>query len=194
MVKRILQIGDDHREAEKIRKGIEQAGYSVVTLVGTKDDITAISMAAYPDLIVISVKMLDGFVLGQLKKVIRTQPCPTVVFASKSTDQQTREAISVGVSAFIVDGFSPERVKPIFSLAIARFEEVKGLKDKLKNTQQALSDRKIIDKAKGILMNKSGISEDEAYKKLRGMAMAANLKISQVAKNVIMMESEMLAG
>jgi len=192
MVKRVLQIGDDHREADRIRQGIEQAGYSVVTLIGTKDDITAISMAAYPDLIVISVKMLDGFVLSQLKKVIRTHPCPTVVFASKSTDQQTREAISAGISAFIVDGFSPERVKPIFSLATARFEEVQGLKAKLKDTQQALSDRKLIDKAKGVLMSKSGMSEDEAYKKLRTMAMAANLKIPQVAKNVIMMESEML--
>lgn len=192
MIRRVLQIGDDHREADRIRQGIEQAGYSVVTLIGTKDDINAISMAAYPDLIVISVKMLDGFVLNQVKKVIRTQPCPTVVFASKSTDQQTREAISAGISAFIVDGFSPDRVRPIFSLAIARFEEVQGLKAKLKNTQQALSDRKLIDKAKGVLMTRNGMSEEQAYKKLRTMAMAANLKMSQVAKNVIVMESDML--
>lgn len=192
MVKRVLQIGDDHREASRIRQGIEQAGYNVVTLIGTKDDITAISMAAYPDLIVISVKMLDGFVLGQLKRVIRTQPCPTVVFASKSTDQQTREAISVGVSAFIVDGFSPERVKPIFSLAIARFEEVQGLKAKLKNTQQALSDRKLIDKAKVVLMSKTGASEDQAYKQLRTMATTANLTMSQVAKDVLRTERALL--
>jgi len=192
MVKRVLQIGDDHRDADRIRQGIEQAGYSVVTLIGTRDDITAISMAAYPDLIVISVKMLDGFVLGQLKRVIRTQPCPTVVFASRSTDQQTRDAISVGVSAFIVDGFSPERVKPIFSLAIARFEEVQGLKAKLKNTQQALSDRKLIDKAKVVLMSKTGVSEDQAYRQLRTMATAANLSMSQVAKDVLRTERSLL--
>jgi len=191
MVKRVLQIGDDHREAEQVRHGIEKAGYSVVALVGTKDNIATIGSAAYPDLVVLSIKSPDGFILDQIRKLLRAFPCPMVVFAKRSSDQFTREAISAGVSAYIVDGFSPDRLRPIFSLALARFEEVQGLRAKLRNTQMALSERKLVDKAKGILMQKIGVSEDQAYKRLRGMAMSGNMKLSQVAKNIISMEKDL---
>lgn len=190
MVKRVLQIADDQREAELVRVGIEEAGYSVIARVGTRDDLCALSIAAFPDLVVFSVKIPDVNILDQIRRVTRTYPCPMVVFAARSTDQLTKESINSGVSAFIVDGFRPERVKTIFSLAVARFEEMQSLKTKLKDTQRALSDRKIIDKAKGILMEQNGSSEDQAYKKLRNMAMAGNLKIVQVAKNVILMNSD----
>lgn len=191
MVKRVLQIGDDHREADRIRAGIEAAGYSVVTLVGTRDDISAISIAAYPDLVVLSVRRADAFILDQIRRTISAYPCPMVVFASRSTDQLTRQVISSGVSAYVVDGFSPERVPAIFSLAMARFDEVQGLKAKLKNTQTALSERKLLEKAKGIVMQKCGVSEEQAYRKLRNMAMSGNMKIAQVARNVISMASEL---
>jgi len=190
MVKKVLQVGDDQREAHAIGEGIEAAGYSLITKVGTRDDISALSQAAFPDLIVLSVKMPDGYVLDQVRKVSATYPCPMVMFAAKSTDQLTKETINSGVSALIVDGFRPERLKSIFSLAVARFEEMRGLKAKLVETQRALSDRKIIDRAKGILMEINGVTEDQAYKKLRSMAMSGNLKIVQVAKNVILMHSD----
>jgi len=191
MIKRVLQIGDDHREAEQVRHGIEKAGYSVVALVGTKDNIATIGSAAYPDMVVLSIKSPDGFILDQIRKLLRAFPCPMVVFAKRSSDQFTREAIAAGVSAYIVDGFSPDRLRPIFSLAFARFEEVQGLRAKLRNTQMALSERKLVDKAKGILMQKIGVSEDQAYKRLRGMAMSGNMKLSQVAKNIISMEKDL---
>ena len=191
MVKRVLQIGDDQQESALIRSGIEMAGYSVVALVGTRDNIASIGAAAYPDLVVLSIKSPDGFILDQIRKMLRAFPCPMVVFAKRSTDHLTREAINAGVSAYIVDGFSPERLRPIFSLAIARFDEVQGLRAKLKNTQMALSERKLVDKTKGILMQKIGVSEDQAYKRLRGMAMSGNMKLSQVAKNIISMEQDL---
>jgi len=190
MVKRILQIGDDQREAEVISAGINDAGYALITSVGTRDDLSVLAQAAFPDLIVISVKVPDSFILEQARRISTAHPCPVVMFAARSTDQLTKEAINSGVSALIVDGFRPERLKSIFSLAVARFEEMQGLKAKLVETQRALSDRKIIDKAKGLLMENNGVTEDEAYKKLRSMAMSGNLKIVQVAKNVILMHSD----
>ena len=189
MVKRVLQIGDDHRQADDIRASIEAAGYSVVTLVGTRDDISAISVAAFPDLVVLSVRRPDAFILDQIRRTISAYPCPMVVFAKHSTDQLTRQMFASGVAGYIVDGFSADRLPAIFSLAVARFEEVQGLKKKLKNTQLALSERKVLEKAKGILMQKCGVSEDQAYRKLRNMAASGNMKIGQIAKNIISMES-----
>lgn len=192
MIKRVLQIGDDQREAKAIGDSIEAAGYALITKVGTRDDLCTLSQAAFPDVIVFSVKVPDGYVLDQVRKLSSVYPCPVVMFASRSTDQLTRDTINSGVSALIVDGFRPERLKSIFSLALARFEEMQGLKTKLVETQRALSDRKIIDKAKGILMEHSGVTEDQAYKKLRSMAMAGNLKLVQIAKNVILMHSDFI--
>ncbi|MGW8247240.1 MAG: ANTAR domain-containing response regulator [Acidiferrobacterales bacterium] len=189
MVKRVLQVGDDQREAQIVAKGIEAAGYSLITKVGTRDDLSTLSQAAFPDLIVLSVKIPDGYILDQVRKVSVVYPCPMVMFAGKSTDQLTKEAINSGISALIVDGFRPERLRSILSLAIARFEEMQGLKAKLVETQRALSDRKIIDRAKGILMEQGGVTEDQAYKKLRNMAIAENVKIAEVAKNLIILHS-----
>jgi response regulator NasT len=190
MVKRVLQIGDDQREAEVISRGIEEAGYSLITKVSTRDDLCILCQVAFPDLIVFSVKVPDGYVLDQVRRVSVVYPCPIVMFAGKSTDQLTKEAINSGVSALIVDGFRPERLKAIFSLSIARFEEMQDLKAKLVETQRALSDRKIIDRAKGILMEQSGVTEDQAYKKLRNMAITEKLKIAEVAKNLIIMHTD----
>ncbi|MDX5152163.1 MAG: ANTAR domain-containing protein [Acidiferrobacterales bacterium] len=189
MVKRVLQVGDDQREAQIVAKGIEAAGYSLITKVGTRDDLCAISQAAFPDLIVLSVKAPDGYILDQVRNASAVYPCPMVMFARKSTDQLTKEAINSGVSALIVDGFRPERLKSILSLAVARFEEMQGLKAKLVETQRALSDRRIIDRAKGILMEQGGVTEDQAYKKLRNMAIADNVKIAEAAKNLIILHS-----
>lgn len=190
MFKRVLQVGDDQREAEVISKGIKAAGYSLITKVGTRDDLCVLSQAAFPDLIVFSVKAPDGYVLDQVRKVSIAYPCPMVMFAGKSTDPLTKEAINSGISALIVDGFRPERLKSILSLAVARFEEMQVLKAKLVETQRALSDRKIIDRAKGILMEQNGVSEDQAYKKLRNMAIAEKLKIAEVARNLIILHSD----
>ena len=189
MVKRVLQIGDDQREAQIVGNGIEAAGYSLITKDGTRDDLCTLSLAAFPDLIVLSVKVPDGYILDQVRKVSSAYPCPMVMFASKSTDQLTKEAINSGVSAMIVDGFRQERLKSILSLAIARFEEMQGLKAKLVETQRALSDRRIIDRAKGILMEQGGVTEDQAYKKLRSLAITENMKIAEVAKNLIILHS-----
>lgn len=189
MGKKVLQIYDDKREAQVISSGIEAAGYTLVTMVGTRDDLRILSQAAFPDLIVFSVKQPDAYILDQVKNVSAVHPCPMVMFAGKSTDQLTKEAINSGVSALIVDGFRPERLKSILSLAIARFEEMQGLKAKLFETQRALSDRRMIDRAKGILMEQNGVTEDQAYKKLRSMAASEKMKVADVAKNLIILHS-----
>jgi response regulator NasT len=89
------------------------------------------------------------------------------------------------VSAYVVDGLNPQRVKPIMDVAIARFREFQALREELEETKSTLADRKLIDKAKGIIMKQRGMDEAEAYKSLRKMAMDSNKRISEIAKDVI---------
>jgi response regulator NasT len=93
--------------------------------------------------------------------------------------------VKAGISAYIVAGFSPERLETILDIAVARFEETRGLRNELNRTREALSDRKVIDKAKGILIAEKGMTEDEAYQTLRRMAMSQNSRMADMAKNLI---------
>jgi response regulator NasT len=105
-------------------------------------------------------------------------------------DQQTdtiNKVIKAGVSAYIVDGLEPKRLKAIIEIAIARFHEQQALKDELKKTKTQLEDRKLVDRAKAVLIKSQGYSEDEAYHALRKLAMDRKVSIGEMAKNVIAM-------
>ena len=90
-----------------------------------------------------------------------------------------------GIAAYIVDGLNERRLNPILELAVARFRQVRGLQDELDKTRQSLQERKVVDRAKGILMKKRGMSEDTAYKAIRSMAMEQNQRMVDVANNLI---------
>jgi response regulator NasT len=107
------------------------------------------------------------------------------MFAEQSSSEMAGTAIKAGVNAYIVDGLEEKRVQPIIDVAIARFREFQALKDELDSTRNQLVERKIVEKAKGLLMDKKSITEDDAYKTLRKMAMDKNIKIVDVAENLI---------
>lgn len=188
MKKRVLQISDLRKETEQIHDAIVEAGYVVLAQIGTADDIPALGQAARPDVVVVAVSSPGEFIFGQIRRLIELYPCPVVMFAGKSTDEITREAVRSGVAAYIVDGFHPDRVGNILHLAMARFDEVQGLRTELQSTKEALNERKLVDRAKGILMKQNNIPEEKAYRTLRSMAMSQNLKMAEVARTVISME------
>jgi response regulator NasT len=95
--------------------------------------------------------------------------------------------IQAGVSAYIVDGFEPKRIKSIVDIAIARFQQQQALKDELQKTKNQLEDRKLVDRAKAILIKSQGYNEDQAYHALRKLAMDRKLSLGEMAKNVIAM-------
>ena len=101
------------------------------------------------------------------------------------TQHQTKAAVEAGVSAYVVDGLQAERIKPVIDTAIARFQVLRQMRTELAETRRALEERKVIDRAKGLLMKAKGISEDEAYALLRNTAMNQNRRVAEVAEALV---------
>jgi response regulator NasT len=137
--------------------------------------------------IIIDIESPDRDTLENMRHITRENPKPIIMFAEKGASEIIQTAIQAGVSAYVVDGLSRNRVKPILDVAIARFREFQALRNELAEAKNKLADRKVIDRAKGILIEKYGMTEEQAYVSLRKMAMNRNLRIVEVSRNVIAM-------
>ena len=137
-----------------------------------------------PDVILIDIELPDRDTLEQLRDVGQNQPRPIVMFAERSDPETTAAALRAGVSAYVVDDLNPRRLQPIMEVAIARFREYQALRRELEETRNRLAERKVIEKAKGLLMAQRNLSEEEAYQTLRKLAMDRNQRIGEVARTV----------
>ena len=142
-----------------------------------------------PDLIVACSLSPSAELLEALHEVADSAPRPVVVFAADGGRDAIRKAVDAGVCAYVVEGWAPERVTPIIEAACARFDAHQAIKRELTSTRNKLSERKIIEKAKGIVMQQRGLSENDAYAALRSMAMRENLALAEVARRVIAVAS-----
>lgn len=144
-------------------------------------------IAAYdPDIVLIDVADPSRDVLEELALVSGPMERPVAMFVDRSDEQMTRAAIEAGVSAYVVDGLRPERVKPILDAAIARFHLFHKMRAELAATRAALEERKTIDRAKAILMKARGIDEGAAYALLRKTAMDQNRRMAEIAQQLVM--------
>jgi response regulator NasT len=141
--------------------------------------------AVDPDVILIDLENPSRDVLAQMFQVSRVVKRPIAMFVDQSDAAAIEAAVDAGVSAYIVDGLKKERIKNILDLCISRFNAFARLQEELERTQNALSERKIIDRAKGILMQVRNIGEADAYALLRKTAMNENKKIAEVAQSVV---------
>jgi len=107
------------------------------------------------------------------------------MFTEERDREIMRAAVKAGVTAYVVDGLAPERLKPVLDVAILRFEEEQALRAKLEATETQLANRKLVERAKGILMERRGLSEDDAYHLLRKTAMENGQKLCEVARTLI---------
>ncbi|MDD2762149.1 MAG: ANTAR domain-containing protein, partial [Methylomonas sp.] len=140
-----------------------------------------------PDAVVLNLYSPTEAVLNMMLALNQQCPVPVIMFAEDQQTETINKVIKAGVSAYIVEGLEPRRVKAIIEVAIARFNEQKALKDELQKTKNQLEDRKLIDRAKGILSQSKGYSEDQAYHALRKLAMDRKVSLGEMAKNVIAM-------
>lgn len=182
---KVLLVDENSGRSAVVERALLDNGYAVVGRITTEEDIPEILNKIETDVVIYSMDSPDDEILESIQSINRHTPKPVVMFADKSDSDTISRAVKAGVSACIVDGLSNSRIKPIMDVAIARFREFQALKDELTKTKTDLADRKIIDKAKGIIMKQRNISEDDAYKALRKLAMDRNEKIADVAKNVI---------
>ena len=138
-----------------------------------------------PDIVLIDTESPSRDVLEQLAAVSSSAPRPVVLFSDDGQDETIRAALKAGVSAYIVDGISPQRLDPIMRIAMERFQADQELRAELEETRTRLAERKVIERAKGIVMRQRNCTEEEAFASLRSLAMQRGVKLGEVAQQVI---------
>lgn len=182
---KVMLVDEDSLRTEMLTASLVKAGFEVSGRVSCDDDILAGIHVCLPDVLVIDMDSPDDHIFNQLVEINKECPKPIVFFADKGESKVIKQAVKIGVSAFIVDGLTAHRVKPVIELAIARFKEMQSLYQELSKSKENLEERKVVERAKGILMSKKNVSEDDAYKSLRKLAMEQNKKLIDVARSMI---------
>lgn len=182
---RVMVVDENAGRSAILEQALVDNGYEVVARLNSPRNLAAEVAQVNPDVVIIDMQSPDRDTLESMRTVSRDQPRPIVMFAEKSDGDTIRSAVSAGVSAYVVDGMDASRLQPILEVAIARFREFQALRSELEDARSKLADRRDVDKAKGILMKQRGMSEDEAYKALRKMAMDRNVKIGEAARMLI---------
>jgi two-component system, response regulator / RNA-binding antiterminator len=188
---KIVIVDESPIRAAILEEGLREAGYSGVVHLSEMQSLLARIYALDPDIILIDLENPSRDVLEQMFQVSRAVRRPIAMFVDQSDAASIQASVDAGVSAYIVDGFKKERIKPILDLCVSRFNAFAKLQDELDRTRNALEERKVIDRAKGILMKLKGLTEEEAYVLMRSTAMREKKKIGEIAQSILT-ASEML--
>jgi two-component system, response regulator / RNA-binding antiterminator len=185
MALRILVVDHNAERAAVVRQALVEVGGYRVEVAPKAGDLLTLLRTAQPDVLVVDLDLPDRDTIEQLRVATRERPRPIVMFVDQSDSSMMHAAIDAGVSAYVVDGLSASRVRPVLDVAIARFKAFDALRRELDSTRSQLAERKIIDRAKGILMRAKGVSEDEAYERMRRAAMNEQKKLAEIAQSII---------
>ena len=183
------------RQADRsrsLRIGLLENGFNLVATLPADVFLTERLAQLQPDLIIVDAESDARDALEHVVMATRDERRPIVMFTNDDDTRHVKQAVAAGVSAYIVAGLSPERIRPILDVALARFEHEQALLQTLASTQSErdelsaeLKDRKLIDRAKGLLMQRQGLSEEEAFRKMRKTAMDKGLKLADVAQRML---------
>ena len=182
---RILVIDRDDERALALEGALHDAGYRVVGRVASGDDAVKRVREVAPDLIIVDVESPDRDTIESMRAVLQDQPRPVVMFVDRDDGTLAEEAIRAGVSSYIVDGLKTRQVKPIIQVAVAQFQRYQALREELEQARNDLKNRKLIERAKGILMEQRGLGEAEAYRALRRLAMEQNKRLAEIAESLV---------
>ncbi len=181
----VLVIDENSIRASIIEVGLREAGYDNVTIIDDMNGLARRIMEINPDVIVIDIENPNRDMLESIFQISRAVKRPIAMFVDKSDEDSIVAAVDAGVSAYVVDGLKKERVKPILEMAVSRFNAFSRLQRELAEARSALEERKVIDRAKGILMKMRGLSEEEAFALMRQTAMNEKKKIAEIAQSVV---------
>ena len=182
---RVLVVDELEERAELLRDGLRQAGCEVAASITSPFALLESIENEQPDVIVIDTDSPSRDVLEHLVVVSQRTPRPIVMFASDGAPDTIRNAVAAGVSAYVVDGLDPARLKTIVEVAVARFENFQTLRAQLADAENRLVERKLVERAKGLLMKNRNLDEEAAFATLRRMAMDRKLKLAEVAQRII---------
>ena len=181
----IVVVEQDRERALLIVDSLRAAGDHEIIVISEQTGLARRISERNPDVVLVDVSSPSRDMLEELTLASSPMERPVAMFVDRSDDSLTRAAIEAGVSAYVVDGMSPGRIKPVLDAAITRFHMFQRMRAELAATKRALEERKIIDRAKGLLMKARGLDEDAAYALLRKTAMDQGKKVADVAEALV---------
>ncbi len=187
LVKRKAVLVDTliNQPAGSLLKKLSQQDIELLRVVNGAEGLTSIIEKSQPDVLILSVDFLDAVTLEQLISVNKKHPLPVVVFARQHAPEVMKTVVDAGVSSYVVDDVQAHRIPVIIDLAVVRFAKIQNLNNELQQTKEKLSERKIIERAKGIIMQQKHLSEEEAYSQMRKSAMNQGQSMGSLAKRII---------
>ena len=186
----LLEPDDEHAKNQverfcSLRIGLLENGFNLIATLPSDVFLTERIAQLQPDLIIVDAESDARDALEHVVMATRDERRPIVMFTNDEDTRHVKDAVAAGVSAYIVAGLKPERIRPILDVALARFEHEQGLRAELADAKSELRDRKTIDRAKGLLMQRQQLTEEAAYAKLRKTAMDKNIKLVDLAQRML---------
>jgi len=185
MTLRVLLIDENEDRADAVRISLLESGCDVVGVMPHHADLIRHVRAAAADVIVCDVDDPSRDTIESMRALNRDEPRPVVMFVDRSDPTRIADAMEAGVAAYVIEGLAPGRVRAVIDVAVARFRGHPELKSELARAKSALNERKLIERAKGILMDTRNMSEDEAYRTMRRLAMDQGKRLVDVASTVV---------
>jgi len=182
---RVLLIDDGAHRSSHIHDELARLGHLVVGVIDSALLIHDCVLRLQPDVVIVDSDSPSRDTLENLATVSNRCPRPVVVFSEDAAHAPMQQALQAGVSAYVIAGLQPQRLLPVLQVAIARFQQDRALRAELESAQAQLSERKWVERAKGILMGELGLSEEQAYAHLRKLAMDRGQRLAQVAERVV---------
>ena len=182
---KIVIVDESAVRAAILEEGLREAGFTQVVRIAEMTNLLARVYAIDPDVILIDLENPSRDVLEQMFQVSRVVKRPVAMFVDQSDTASIQASVDAGVSAYIVDGLKKERIKPILDTCISRFNAFARLQSEVDSARNALEERKVIDRAKGVLMKAKSLTEEEAYARMRRAAMNENKKIVEIAQSIL---------
>ena len=182
---RLLLVDDDEARISAVEQGLQESGFEVLAVIPTAGGLLHQVDTLLPDVVLVALDSPDRDVLESLAIASHHNPRPVVMFSQADDQEFVAEAIRSGVTAYQAEGINLDRARTAIAVASAHFATYKALRSELDRTRQQLSDRKLIDQAKGLIMQARGVSEDDAFAALRKLAMDKQCSIGEAASDVL---------
>lgn len=182
---RVMLIDDTSLRAERLCEALKANGFIVVGQLASTFDLDVQVERLKPDVIIIDTESPSRDTLEHIVVMGQNKARPIVMFSADHAPEAIEAAVRAGVSAYMVDGVDVSLIRPIVSAAVANFNEFQRLKIELAETANKLEERKLVERAKGFLMKQKNLGEDEAYHAMRKLAMERNLRLAEVARQLL---------
>lgn len=182
---RVMIVDNDLERTKPLKQSLIDTGYEVIAHLRDTVNLDDACCELKPDIVIIDTDSPSRDTLENICVMSMNEPRPIIMFTHDDDKEQMKLATKAGVCAYVVGSIPNERLRPVINAAVARFEEFKHLREALTEANNKLSERKVIERAKGILMKQRKIDEEEAYAMMRSMAMQKNIKIALLSEQIV---------